>query len=492
MPNDQYDMIANHYRANLHLTPVQQQENPIVAEEAANNADARILYALGRLLRHVELAAGAPNGIHQEMAEALSLCANIRERTGIAMQTRRENLAAEERVPIYSELPANGNNAVLPGIRDYKVETFSGIETDKVNCLSFIRSIFKECSTRGLTHEAAVNMLDKHTTGPAKHTLEIAQQDGVGLEETVRRLEVRYAGLTHPELARINCEKITRKEGEILATVGQRIRMAAKMAARTDRGVIIPQEEEKIARRVFRTILSPDIQQDLDNQEILRRRTGQTDMSFETYVERASELEARLKLYQSRLKSGKLQGSTQGSQPSASVMLMEQQMNSPVAFETHEEAPQQSSNADMNSVMTFYMQQMKRMEKENDGYKRKFDQYQRRGRNSSTSSSHRGDRSRSQSQGRSNSQNRGRGRDRDSYFQGRNPSPHAKKWVTPTDVNCHQGECIKCGKMGHFAKEKDKCYLGHIPLVPMPCPKCTKGGHLPEHCPSPGKSPAKN
>jgi hypothetical protein len=522
--------IANQHNAQLGITQAQAEGDPNLAVEFMSN---HMLNFLGNLAAFTAADltpnADVPGPVAQAYADSINGITDAFQRVRQAFGDRRQRVVAEERIPIFSELHAFGNEANLPAVRDYRVETFSGLQSDKIDCLSFIRRLLQQCQMANLTENACIQMLTRHTLGPAANIVNFAVRDNVGLEEVVRRLEIRFADLMHPELARAKCEKITRASGETLAAVGLRIRIAARMAGRDERGNRLPEEETRIARRTFRSLLPAEIQIDLDSQESLRLRSGQAAWDYESYVERATELESRLDIYKNRDKvtsnhESKSKVGSRGSRNSGSVLFMdgsgkldgsdseneesrdsENRTFAVTSENTLQNAQNSGSTSDSNNDVTqlmvsFFNEQLSRAHKDRGEMERRYRSLERRSRegryrdrsNSASSSSKYSSRDKDRYRNRSNSQNRRpsssnyeRNHRSHSKENKRSGSPHPNHFIKPSDVNCTDDECIKCGRSGHFYREKDKCHLYLFPLIGSPCPNCKKGGHLPAHCTNP-------
>jgi hypothetical protein len=527
--------IPNHLNANLGITADQAQGDPNLSIEYLAN---QMLGYLGHQAAFMQAHLGQnapPADVIQDYAQSLTDMVDAMQRVRTAYGDRRQRVVAEERIPIFSEIHAFGNVNDLPAVRDYRVETFSGLPSDKIDCLSFIRRLLQQCQVANLTEQACIQMLTRHTLGPAANIVNFAVRDNADLEEVVRRLEIRFADLMHPELARAKCEKIVRAAGETLAAVGLRIRIAARMAGRDERGNRLPEEETRIARRTFRSILPAEIQLDLDSQESLRLRSGQGPWPYETYVERATELESRLDIYKKRDKvsgndsSSKSKSGSNASRNSGSVLFVksgrtsdsdsesdssEESGNGKVLVTTSENTARNAETTPVLSdelasqMVTFFNDQLARAQKEQVDLQRRYRSLERRSRdgryrnrsNSATSSRYPSKnsehRNRSNQRNSNSSSSSRRDKDRDRYHRSqskeskhRSPSPHVNNMIRPSDVNCSSDECIKCGRGGHFFRDKDKCHLYLFPLVPEACSNCKKGGHLPHHCSNP---PAKD
>jgi hypothetical protein len=471
MANQHYNNIPNNFNNDVPNVAAANQEDVTLATANMFNEFARLAPALGAILAHVGAAGDAQ---HTEAAEALQRLSNLAGQTVQATQRTRERVRNEDKIPIFTQIPAvPGQQDNLPGARDYKIDTFTGAAGDKVDCLTFLRQICDQATASGLSRLGTKRLISRHTTGEASQIVQFALKDNADLEEVCRRLETRFAGLVHPEVAMVKCQNATRQANETLTALGQRIRAMAQMATR-DKPNAQQQlaEEVALAHRVFKGLLPPQVRQAMDAKENIRLQSGKPAWDYTAYVNMAADVETQVTIYRQR-PAAQQTGSAGGSQRAGTTFLVDPGVDTPVYDSIQEsQALQEAQNNKQAAELPqtdlgMILRVVGDLKNSIHGVRQEVQEVDRRARSRERRSAGRrgntpsGDRKRSPHPGsRGNSLNR----------------------IHPADVNVRPDECMKCGIEGHLSRDKDLCPLASFTLTDKPCPRCKKGGHVEKVC----------
>jgi hypothetical protein len=377
---------------------------------------------------------------------------------------------------------------LLPNQRDYKFTDFTGVppkasdggekQSATEKCLGWLKRLNILCEQFGLDHTAARGMLQRHVIDAAGAVLEDAIADGADYTGCVVALEKAYAGLRHPDLAREECRRATRKDKEDLRRMAQRIRHLAKMATRdrVDRAQAAI-EMNDLAVTTFTAALPPKTKESLYERLEARRRLGEPDPKYSDMVEEATNIEEKRKaahdVYQSRT--------------GGNTRLVEQ-LRCMLASDTAsavddaivEDAARVAEEDDSDDEVGELVRQLRQFQRSKAG----------------------GRSARPQAAARTAAITaaglptaplpptvplRPEPTPPHVEMPGIDASVLAvqRMRITPLMLNVQKDECMKCGQPGHraFGDSSKSCFLRDAMLTDKPCPTCNKGGHLKQDCP---------
>lgn len=328
--------------------------NAVVNNDDMTQAMDNMVNQLARLAPTLGAVIGNANptpGEQAALGDALRGIADASAQTKAAAELRKQRTEAKTKIKIYSTLPVMGQNVALPAVRDYKVLDFTGEKGCKTNCLGFLRQVLNQCQASGLTNAACIAMIDRHTQGLANSVARIAAEEDGDLEEVVRRLEIRFAALDHPEEAYAACQRIVRNSGEDLNELGFRIREQASMATRELPVATKTAEAQKLSKRVFRGLLSTMVQTQVDTNELTRLQAGHPPFKYADYVSNAATIEKQYGMYNARLTN---QPGIQATDATGAAFAVRPAIKQPtsthtVAFQTPE--PKTEPSEDLQTVI---------------------------------------------------------------------------------------------------------------------------------------------
>ena len=226
-----------------------------------------------------------------EATDAIKAAVRFWGRTEVALTNQ---LRGQTVIPISTPLPNFGNNAALPNEREVRIPYYSGTREDKMNCLSWLEKVSQACTAAGLTQNASCDLLERYSQGEVAGELAASRRQGLGFESMVRKLEVRFAGMTTPDEARRLCRDATRMRGESLPAFGTRIYNMAWLAYR-DRHDHRDRLATTLAKDVFTSEMSPSARNQMSNSETNHLSSGHPPWTYTEYVGRAATIEADMK-----------------------------------------------------------------------------------------------------------------------------------------------------------------------------------------------------
>lgn len=197
---------------------------------------------------------------------------------------------------------------VVPKHKEYKLPDFtghppSGAKDDTRNrtehCLGWLKRFISLCSVGKYSYDVALSILDRHVVDQASLVIaepynRTADPSETRLKSCMVALETTYAGLKHPDVAMEECRRATRREGEDILQMSQRIHHLARMATR-DRAnqKDAETERENLATTSFMSMLHPRVKEQLHERIAARRRQGEDDPTFTALALEANEIEEK-------------------------------------------------------------------------------------------------------------------------------------------------------------------------------------------------------
>lgn len=481
-------------------------DDPLQAGSASVIGD---MAALNLQLLHLTRAQVGP-------AEADRMAANLRNVLAAAEAQKAREFATRELQPMSTIPGAGGYGATnnLAGIRIQQIPTFAGSSTDRDEVFSWLRKTLRMAEAHTLTNAATINLLIHASTGAASDYIDQMREEGKGIGDIIRNLELRYGGLCIPQEALIKANTLPREPGENLSDFLHRLRNLAKMAKRNIvDGAERLQAINDIVEANLRRVLPKGIRKELDERVLARMRMGHPPFSTQDLERECVELEQRRAEYKKdQLKEqakvalpGKVHliRNTLKKVPASPVYRIQEDPTPTQDVEQEELSPDTSDEEAQDNLSELagelFAGEVRRVEAK----------YRARGIQP--------DRQRVMRKairGFNRRQAPAPGTADPSYKRFR-PKP-AVAAVTSTGVsiptsgppnrlpesprrpiqelltmaNCQRGDCIHCGTTGHMMTS-DACPLRGKPLVDRACIKCKKGLHPVDDCLSVFQQPAK-
>jgi hypothetical protein len=322
------------------------------------------------------------------------------------------------------------------------------------------------------------------------------------LEELIRALEIRYAGLQHPESARIAVNVTTRGKDEngkeeTLGHLSDRIRQLCFMATRLtqDRDEQLKQEEE-LCKSNFLRCLPVSIRNKIGTTIETRRMGGFPEYGYPILTSECEKIEKTEKSYTkvafnekaiaAAVKTDKVGVVTEGADGSQSASADSETVR--LVKEMNDK-----NTAQMTELMKFiqgFNTQQGRPENRDRRYSND--------RNNPQSGNRDQSRPRSSSRDKDDNSRKSRkdspwpNKDNSNSNQARAGSRESRPRSVPRsysgvrinfqDLNIEKGECAKCGFENHFYNS-DYCPLKKYNLTSKACACCNKGGHSSTVCP---------
>ena len=175
--------------------------------------------------------------------------------------------------------------------REYSLMVFRG-GTEKstgsvsAECKAFLQDAIQLGRDRRLTHKACVRLINRHCRDDAKIIVASEIRDpGSTLETVVRCLELRYMGLVEPDAAKAQLYAITRKEGENLHTLKNRLSDRAQMACRKLSPEDKLDEEQRLVKERFMTCLGMSVRNIVREREKMRIAMRQQPLTLTELVQ---------------------------------------------------------------------------------------------------------------------------------------------------------------------------------------------------------------
>ena len=462
----------------------------------------------------VEILHAIPDNVMDVGARNV-IVAVLNQRSAQAHLIREHAVAHEARashehvIPLITALPdipvaQQVNN--VPEARTYRLQDFGGNKDDKISCLNWLARIMHLATQQNLSHAATLSLLERHTMGSAAQVVSDSIRAGGSLEECVRTLEVRYAGLQHPESARVSVNAIKREDNEKVGELADRIKQLAFMATRLTR----PHDEQMmkendLASTNLQRCLSPAMRTAIAERVRQRNIEGALPYTYTALTAEIEDLEKRNKAL------GKLKFDQDAV---AEAVKKAEQVTTSSDNVTEPETDTIRLMKEANSVqakgfenMISYMKQMRPYERSDKSRERnkspggRPDQKdQKKDNKYRYASKDRKDRPRSNSRDNKNRNYQDRSSRKDSPWPKDPPNwnregsqtsrassgtrsfrSDSNRRIDFSTLNITRTECAKCGLENHFMNSQ-YCPLKGKPLTSSPCANCMKGGHLPAYC----------
>jgi hypothetical protein len=422
---------------------------------------------------------------------------------------------------------------VVPEARTYKLQDFGGNTEDKISCLNWLSRILGLGQQRNLSHAVILQLIERHTIGSAAQVVSDNIRAGDDLEECVRTMEVRYAGLQHPVSARVSVNAIKREDGQKIGDLADKIKQLSFMASHLilDRAEQMKQEYDLASSNLLRC-LAPTLRIAITERMRQRNIEGALPYTYTALTAEIEDLEKRNKAL-SKLKFDQDavdEAVKHAKEPNAtpSELIIDNNVESETVRVMKEIGKNQTKSMD---TLVKYMQQLRPRSQSGDRYYKSPTRPDSRERRPSNRNDSRNDnrndgrndkrndyRNNNRNDGRyergrdrsySNDRNRGRPRDSRRDSDRRTPkgnSPYPRGSMEPRDgsqssrsssnrtfrsdsnqridfraLNIERGECARCGFQNHFMSDATCPLKGHV-LTSKPCANCGKGGHLPANC----------
>ena len=215
----------------------------------------------------------------------------------MANEAVAQSIAPQDKIQISTKVPAGarwGVKVELPGPREYKLLDFYGKPSDKDTCTGWLRKVMEQCNSLELTEQVSIDLLKRHSMGTAAEVVELACMEERTMENVVRQLEINFANLVHPDIARQECGAMVREPKETLTDFALRIYIKAKMATRRE----IDQDKKmlELSKQTFQRNLNPLVKNHLKAIEHTRLAAGYKPLPLSSYVNQADQYEKDAKI----------------------------------------------------------------------------------------------------------------------------------------------------------------------------------------------------
>lgn len=439
---------------------------------------------------------------------------------GIANQLNKaESLAkaadqsADNDIPIATVLPpfdeywAQQRNDV-PDQSKLPKTRFDGHNDD---CLSFLANIMSIAHNQKLSPNATCQLLQQTTKGPLSQQIRMDISQGKPLVEIIRTIEMRHAGIMSPTGAKLELRRLKKITPQNLHQITHRIQELALLAYRFE-----PDEQAKkklvdeAQREALWLALDPRDEAKMKEAEATRVLSGRPKF---TYQQLYTTLNARYEQLGIRSHTpGYAFGSRQSYRSDRAGTYH-------IAEDTGESSddPDPAADGDQDEGILYTGSQHRPRRNKRDRRKDKEDynrrdepkrreeprrQHDRKFRNLNRSTQRINQVVEGERESDSDSEDFNEfyafGEDEilDAHTHGfacdgQNLILHVgdktrNVRISPAKLNVEPDECMKCGLKGHraFGDTSDKCPLKEYPLRDFKCFTCSKGGHIPTHCPA--------
>ena len=445
----------------------------------------------------------------------------VRTAADVAHQTSK----GERLPPIMTTMPpapaAGAAPVPMPNFREYKIPEFSGSDEEKgISCLDWLTRVVEQAETSALTYLQTIQLMRRHSSGPAAKVIETAHRTHDNLEETIRNLEIRFAGLKAPEEARDMVNVMTRNADEPIAVFATRVRHMAFMATRAlDNSV---EKELELTKTNVMRCLRGHTKFTLQEREKTRKLQGETEFTISAFVAAIEDLETR-SYAAKKQKVQKVLKVAASDVSEVEVPEVEDDLDDDgvpffIDSDSAEEeevlvarvapapapaarnpnasrgrAPTKSAKTSLANAWKKNREVMKNLTHQIDAVAafvrttppaaavlRSPSPHPRQLRMAVTPERGRPQvQAQAQGQGRDAGQTDGRKR-----FGSKSRSPGRRVQFDPQRYNVTPDQCAKCGIAGHRAFDETRihCVYRNHPLPPGPCTACTVGGHTADMC----------
>ena len=441
--------------------------NEVLMAQATENL--RLLH----IVEQIAQAAGivVPAGL-QANVDAYAADAERVRQAAAATATREKSTRTLQ--PLTRVPAANyGVVADVANIRLYSIKPYDGTDGEPKEVCRWIQRVLNLAHTHNLTLAATLILLLQASAGEVTDYINELRDEGNGLGEVIRALELRYGDLCLPEEAIQKCNTMKRQANEPLAVFLDRLRYQARMAKR----MIDDDDTRKLAVNTLiesniRRVLPGSVRNQLEERVLARTRSGLPAFTTRELEKECQELERRRDERRMEASNpyqrappparGRHRGAIQACQLDEGYPPTEREC---------------SSSDEVNSETEHLIAEIKYQAKKYQGKGRRFnnakilDKVQKKFvkrpeapvRPVATATT------------------------AQVLINGpplRIPEQQQQRMSIPellARANCERGECIHCGNPGHYMK-REGCPLLGKPIVDRACPVCKKGLHAADDC----------
>jgi hypothetical protein len=438
--------------------------------------------AINLQLLHVLQPVFAADGLEAERTRLAGILRNTLQAADAFKA--RENSTREVR-PM-NNIPAVDFGATnnLAGIRINQLPQFDGLSNDPKVVIRWISRVLRTAEAHTLTRAATINLMVHASSGPASDFIDQMREEGRGIGDIIRNLELRYGGLVQPEEALVKVNTMLRDEGENLHSFLDRLRHMAKMAKRdivdnAQRSAAIDTLVESNIRRV----LPKSVLRALEERILARQRMGQPNFSAMDLEKECIELEQRRN--DTRVEVQRAQSRIMGKPHKKIHAVVQPKQIHKVVTQAGTSGSELSSDSsdedDLDEATIALIQEVRKVEAKYVAkgiapdrrklYKKAINKFNRRP----------APRDRPRQKPTVAAVTAGTGVSTTGPPNKLPDSPRKPINELLALANCVRGDCIHCGVTGHMMNN-DACPLRGKPLVDRACMRCKKGLHPVDDC----------
>jgi hypothetical protein len=451
---------------------------------------------------HLNLQLGNTQVLKTVVSRLLDLTENQQEKESLqghleeikkdekAYQVAIDIASRERQTPTCTVLPEFGTDTCLPDAKQFKVPTFYGKPTSKndINCITWLNRICEIIRIKRLTEEASLNLMYRHMGGEAMEVLDTARRDKVSFPELIRSLEVRFAELQHPDLARRELSRITQRPSETFGQLLSRIRAKARMATRED-GARAMENELEMTKQQFISCLPQQVYYAFRESERARNARGEPDFNCNELYEEVCRIERSMDT--SKLRAA------EAPRHKRHTFLVEED-TSASEEEGSSDSESDAEEIDEAEVVNWIrrLRKHKKYKKRNlQSTKRKkyiLNKFLKKRKSFKPTPAYQVNQVHSDAE--SDVEEYYVTDDEDgelvTFYIQKQKGKFSLKALDLKALNVDRNECARCGLEGHMCSSP-KCPLGRDKITDKACILCRKGGHLPARCPKTGKQGAR-